>query len=327
MRTPQLPKIATIPVLPALPAWLAFTQGRIWHVRPKNGLDTNPGTTPAQAFKTLAAAKAAATANQNDIVLLYAESNTAADTTDYQAATLDWSKDGVHLIGVNAGCNISPRARVAFISTYATASNLFTVSANGCYVANIELFAGVASALPTGCLNVTGQRNRFENCHIAGIGNDANDIANAYSLRLAGSENEFVRSTIGLDTIARGTGDCAEIVLAGGARNKFVDCDILTFAEANTHQFLKRAAGGSDRFTMFRNCAFINAVQSSGVAMLEALDVTAGGNPAGLILLHGCSLVGAAEWEASAGVSGIVYANMAAANVADGGVAGAVTGA
>jgi hypothetical protein len=323
----RLPKVDNVPVLPALPAWLAFTQGRILHVRPKNGSDTNDGKSPLRAFKSLSAALAAATANQNDIVLLYAEGNAAADTSDYQEATLDWNKDQVHLIGVNAGVNISPRARVAFKSTYAVASNLFTLSANGCYIAHIEFFAGVASALPTGCVNVAGQRNRFESCHIAGIGNDANDIAGAYSLRVAGSENEFIRCTIGLDTIARGTGDNCEILLAGGARNKFVDCDIITFAEVNTHQFLKRAAAASDRFTMFRNCAFVNAVQSTGVSMLEALDVTAGGSPGGLIYLHYCGLVGAAEWEAQAGASGVVYVNSGAASAGDGGVAAAVTGA
>jgi len=323
----RLTKVGNIPVLPALPPWLAFTQGNVWHVKPKTGDDTLDGKRPGCAFKTLAAALAACTAGQNDIVLLYAESNTAGNTTDYQAATLDWNKDQVHLIGVNAGVNISPRSRIAFASTYAVASNLFTLSANGCYVANIEFYAGVASALPTGCMSVTGSRNRVENCHIAGIGNDANDIANAYSLSLAGSENEFVRCTIGLDTIARGTGDNAEIVLAGGARNKFIDCDVITFAEANTHQFLKRAASGSDRYTKFKGCAFINAVKSTGVAMLEALDVTAGGSPGGLILLQDCALVGAAEWEASSGVSGVVYTNSPAASAGDGGVAAAVTGA
>lgn len=320
-------RIDGYPVMPGLPSHLAFTQGKVFHVKPYSGDDTKSGRSPGGAWKTLAKALSEATANQNDVVLLYAESNTAANTTDYQSATLNWNKDGVHLVGVNAGVNVSPRSRVAFASTYDTASNLFTLSANGCYIANIEFFAGVAGTNPTGCFNLTGSRNRIENCHIAGIGHDNNDIANAYSLRVAGSENELVRCTIGLDTISRGTADNAEIVLAGGARNKFVDCDVITFASANTHQFVKRASGGSDRYTTFKNCAFINAVQSTGTSMLEALDVTAGGSPGGLILLQGCALVGAAEWEANSGASGVVYVSSPAASAGDGGVAVAVTGA
>lgn len=323
----RLPRVNDHPVMPGLPPFLAFTQGKVFHVKPYSGDDTHSGRTPGGAWKTLAKALSAATANQNDVVLLYAESNTAASTTDYQAATLDWNKDGVHLIGVNAGVNISPRSRIAFTSAYNTASNLFTLSANGCYVANVEFFAGVAGTNPTGCVNVTGSRNRIENCHIAGIGHDNNDIANAYSLRVAGSENQFIGCTIGLDTISRGTADNAEIVLAGGARNKFQDCEIVTFAAVNTHQFLKRASASSDRFTTFKNCMFINAIQSTGVSMLEALDVTAGGSPGGLIALKDCMLVGAAEWEASSGVSGVVYINSPAPDAANGGVALAVTGA
>lgn len=323
----RLPIVNDHPVMPGLPPFLAFTQGKVFHVKPYSGDDTKTGRTPGGAWKTLAKALASATANQNDVVLLYAESNTAANTTDYLSATLDWNKDGVHIIGINAGGNISPRSRVAFASTYNTASNLFTLSADGCYIANVEFFVGVAGTNPTGCVNVTGERNRIENCHIAGIGHDNNDIANAYSLRVAGSENLFIGCTIGLDTVSRGTADNAEIVLAGGARNKFIDCEIVTFASANTHQFLKRASGGSDRFTIFRNCIFVNAIQSTGVSMLEALDVTAGGSLAGLIALKDCMLIGAAEWEAAAGVSTVCYINSGAADAANGGVALAITGA
>ncbi len=104
--------------MPVLPPELAFTQGQIWHVKPKNGNDTNSGRTANHAFKTLAAALAAATANQNDIVLLYGESNTSADTTDYQSATLDWNKDLVHLVGVGGGAHLAQRARIALASDY-----------------------------------------------------------------------------------------------------------------------------------------------------------------------------------------------------------------
>jgi hypothetical protein len=327
MPTPYLPRVAGVAVLPALPEHLAFTQGNIFHVRPHGGAATNSGKSTVQGLTTLALAKAALTADQNDIVLMYAESNTAASTTDYQAATLDWSKDATHLIGVNAGARFSPRSRIAFLSTYDTASNLFTVSGNGCYFANLEFFAGVAGVNPTGCLSVTGNKNHFKNCHIAGIGNDANDIANAYSLSLAGSENYFEKCVIGMDTISRGTGDNAEIVLAGGARNVFEDCLIVTWAAVNTHQFLKRAASASDRFTLFKRCTFLNYVLGGGVTMLEALDVTAGGAPGGVIVLDSCTVIGAAAWEATAGASGVVYTNSPVGNAATGGVALAVTGA
>jgi len=326
-RTPQFPLTLGIPTVPGLPPWLAYTQGAVWHVKPYSGLDTYDGKSPRKPFKTLVKALASATENQNDVVLYYSESSDKDYTTDLQAAMLDWNKSLVHLVGVNSGVNISPRSRVEFATAYNAAAPLFRVTASGCYIANILFFMGVAGTSPLGSVDVQGSRNRFENCHIAGIGHANNDISNAYSLRCAGEENEFVRCTIGLDTVPRGTGDNCEILLAAGARNKFIDCDILTYAEANTHQFLKKAAGSTDRFTMFRNCTFINAVQSAAVAMLEAFDVTAGGIPGGMIALKNCMLIGAAEWEASVGVSGSVYADMPIPDAASGGVGLAVTGA
>ena len=305
-------------------------QGKSFFVLPYTGSGSS-ARSPRTSVKTLAAALAKCHTDKNDAVKLLAESNTPASTTDYQSATLDWNLDLCHLTGVPDGGNISPRARIAFASGYVGASNLFTLSGNGCVIRNIGFFAGVASANPAGCLKVTGSRNLFENCHIAGIGNDANDIANAYSLYLSGSENVFRRCVIGLDTITRGTGDNAELVLAGGgARNVFEDCLFLSWAGANTHQFVKRGAGGSDRFTLFKRCHFANFELGGGTVMLEVFDVTAGGSPAGFIDLVDCSFSGAAAWEASGGASGIVRANTsaaAAASATSGGQTLAVTGA
>jgi hypothetical protein len=74
-----------------------MTQGNIWFVKPYTGSNSNDGKTPSTAFKTLAGALAAATANHNDIVYFCQENNTASETTDYQSVNLNWNKDGVHL--------------------------------------------------------------------------------------------------------------------------------------------------------------------------------------------------------------------------------------
>jgi hypothetical protein len=218
-------------------SWVVDAPGRAIWVKPVSDNDGNTGLKPAAAVKTLAKALTLATANKNDVVYMVAEGNSASATTDYQSATLTWNKDGVHLVGINAGPRLSHRSRIAFISTYATASNLFTVTAKGCYFENLEFFAGVADANPTGCLLINGgQRNHFKNCHIAGIGNDNNDIAGAYSLYLKGNatENYFEDCVIGCDTISRGSAnsiyeiymdtDTGVVSGAKPARNIFKGC-------------------------------------------------------------------------------------------------------
>ena len=288
-----------------VPAWGAKTiQGNVFYVRPVGGSDGNDGKNPLRAFKTLVAALAACTANQNDTVFFLAESNTSAATTDYQSALLDWNKDMVHLIGVGTGTMINGRSRISSVST-SVLPLLMKVSANGCIISNISVFYGVASALALGCLSVTGQRNLFHQVTVQGIGNITQDALGAYDLVLDGAEeNTFVDCYIGTDTIAR-TVNSRNIILKNGAtRNIFRSSLIVSYATDANYRFVQKASAGIDRFCMFDNCDFINMVKSGSAASLtEAFDITAGGSPNGLIIVKNCSLTGAALWETSAGAS------------------------
>jgi len=246
---------ATLPISTVGP-----TQGNTWFVKPNTGANGNSGKTPAQAFKTLAQALAAATANQNDVVYLMGESNTASATTDYQSSTLDWSKDLVHLIGVGAPSAYSNRARIAQLSTATGLTSLLKVSADGCLISNISIFHGVADATSLQALQVTGTRNVFTNMHIAGIG-DATMLADgACSLFLNGcSETRISHCTIGLDTIARdGTAGTAEIIFDGGAsKTQFEDCLIQGFIDnVGYEHVLVEDSTGAGGLTLFKNCLF-----------------------------------------------------------------------
>lgn len=303
------------------------SQGRPFFVNPYYG--NGNAESPTGGVKTLAAALAKCSGNKNEIVHLLAAHKTTTYTTDYLTSTLDWNLNLTHLLG-SPCARFSPRSRVAFKSTYATASNLFTVSGSDNRFERINFFAGVANANPTGCLKVTGDRNSFIQCHIAGIGADENDIADAYSLYVSGGENWFKGCVIGIDTVSRGTADNCELVLAGGARNVFEDCMFVTWGAVNTHQFVKRAANSTDRSTTFINCSFQNwdLAAGGGATLLEVFDVSAGG---GYIDLDSkCWFSGAAAWEASSGASTIVRAASliaGSASATTGGRAVAVTGA
>lgn len=283
------------------------TQGRIIFCRPGTGSDGRDGSTPQKAVKTLTQALALATANQNDIVALMAESNTAASTTDYQLDNLNWNKDGVHLIGINSGSLHSQRSRVAMISTWTAAHELFTLSANGCIIQGIEFFAGVASANPLGCMSITGDRNVIRRCHIAGQGNTANDIAGAYSLNLTGGiENLIDDCTIGQDTVQLGAASSSVLLFTSGSpantRNHFRNCRFELFTSHATNCLFARGggAGNLDREQIFENCLFINSIASSSTTLTHAMSIATGG---GVVLLVGlCGLYGASGWNANSGV-------------------------
>lgn len=289
-----------------------LTQGNVWWVRPITGSDNNNGASPASAFQTLQAALAAAVPNQNDTVLLCAEGNSASGTTAYQNGLLNWNKDLVHLIGLNAGPLFSQRSRIAFVSTYAAATDLFQLSANGCLIQGIEFFMGVASALPTGCMTVSGLRNHFVRCQITGMGNTANDISGAYSLNLKGAEeNLFEDCTIGQDTVQLGAGTSNSVLLFTSAspantRNWFRNCRFMLDTSSATACLFARGggAGNLDRETVFEDCLFLNGIGSASTALTHAMAIVTGG---GTILLTGSKtgLFGASGWNAT---SGILYA-------------------
>ena len=261
----------------ALALQIMLTQGNIWHVKPYTGLDSRDGKTSATAFKTLVAALAAATANQNDIVLLYAESASAGNTTDYQAATLDWNKDLVHLIGVSNGTLIGSRSRIAPLSSVTAFANLFTLSANGCLINNILFIQEAMLTNPTAastCMTVSGQRNRIVNCQISGIADSTLDDAGSNSLTVTGSENIFQHCYIGLDSIIRATSVTEVIISGAAARSIFENCHFETWTSGSAFKMISIGTG-VDRFVKFVNCDFVAAQNiPSAVAPTGLIGIT-----------------------------------------------------
>ena len=259
-----------------------MTQGNIFYVKPFTGSNNSDGKTPATAFKTLACALSNATANQNDVVVMFAESNTAGNTTDYQSVNLAWNKDMVHLIGVNAGGASSMRSRVAPLSTAAIFYNLFTLSASGCLIQNIEFYQGAmltSAAAAATCVTVSGSRNHFVNCQISGIGDTTLDFAGSNSLTLSGSENTFDNCYIGLDTVLRAT-SVTEVILSGApARNVFRKCFFRTYTSSTAFKLITIPTT-ADRFTLLENCYFTaaqnitSAVVPTGVIGITTMNGT-----------------------------------------------------
>lgn len=270
-------------------------QGNIFYVRPHGGSDGQDGRSPQTAFKTLTIALSSCVANQNDIVYLMAESNTAANTTDYQAVTLDWNKDGVHLIGVNGGSMIGQRSRISNLSSAVALAPMFKVSANNCYISNIEFFQGTPGSGTTSiCVQVTGQRNVFSNCQISGNGDltGVTDVSGTRSLKVSGQENLFRHCYIGLDTVLRAT-QTTEVEILTGARNIFENCQFETYTSLSTFKMIS-VATDTDRFVKFKDCEFI-AVQNitSAVAPTGLIGIT---TMNGQVLLRGTYLYGFAQY-------------------------------
>lgn len=266
---------STLNAINSLASLLFPTQGNVFFVNPRTGLDFNPGTA-ASPLKTLRQALSLCTANQNDIVYLCAASNTASQTTDYLASNLDWNKDLTHLIGINSGGALGQRSRISNLATAAAMAPMLTLSANGCLFQNLEVLQGTPGSGTTSiAMEVSGQRNHIVNCQISGMADltGVADVAGSRSLKLSGSENTFDNCYIGLDTVIRAT-MTAEVEHSAGARNIFRNCQIESYTSLSTFKAFT-VATGVDRFCRFDDCMFI-AVQNitSAVAPTGAVGIT-----------------------------------------------------
>jgi hypothetical protein len=308
--------------IPVIPNNIPFGKtSKCFFVAPNSGSDGASGISTKCALKTLSKALSLATANSNDVIFLMAESNTAADTSDLQTATLDWNKDLVHLVGICAPTVVSQRARIANASTSAL-SPVLTVSANGCSFSNIQIVNEIANATALLAVKVTGDRNCFENVHFAGVVNATQSAAGAASLKIdAGSENVFRNCTIGVDTASYDADATGVLFDTDATRNMFVDCAFQGFITAAGYAHVTIAdATGIDRWNTFKNCIFRAESANKAVAQTSVFSIPAISQ--GKIELFGSvaySDGGAVDWDSND--RGIIWNNqVAAAASAAGGI-------
>lgn len=289
--------------------------GNWWFVNPAAGSDAYDGTSPQTPFQTIYAAYAAATAGNNDVIIVIGNGSTSgtarmstalAQSVDSTATTgtITWAKNATHLIGVTAPTSVSNRARFApptgtyAASTFGNNGNMFNVTASGCIFMNFSLFngfsAGSASQI---CWIENGGRNYYQNVDFGGFGDTASaQGSGARALKVMGTgENTFVGCTIGLDTVTRTTTNANLELAAGTARNKFIDCDFPMMTSSSGSLFIVgTGAAAIDRWTKFQRCLFFNAVgsTSTGVSVVASLNAAAGGS----LVFNNCTSVGATKW-------------------------------
>jgi hypothetical protein len=278
------------------------SRGKAFFVDPARGSDGNRGTDWRQPLASVTKALSLATDKAGDVIYLLNDGNTSGTSRD--AATIAWSKDNTHLIGLCAPSMMSQRARISPpTSATAIVTPQMTVSADGCVFANVAFFEGTSEdSVASECIRVTGSRNYFYNVAMMNMGDVTNghsgDEAASCHLKISGGgENVFENCYIGLDTAARTAANANVEFLGGTTRNIFRNCVFPAFADDGAVLFVKAdGAGDIDRFALFENCTFINATNSTATAMTAAINAHA--SAGGHIILKGCMLVGATDWTA-----------------------------
>ncbi len=252
-----------------MPGLLPFgPDSRCFFVDPANGSASNDGLTPQTAVASVATAYAKTVSGKNDIVFFI-----GGATGDTLTTALTWSNSYTHLIGLSSPLpGVGQRCRITGGAT-TDLTEVITVSGSGCIFANLQIANWTDADADSGALVVSGDRNVFYNCFIAGMGHATPAArAGSYSLSLTGDENFFERCSIGLDTITRAAANAELVVSGAAARNRFWDCDFLSFSDTAGHAAVKIT--DMDRYIEFYNCLFHNFSTNWSQALTDAFLIS-----------------------------------------------------
>lgn len=283
-----------------------FTGNYFW-VDPVNGSDGATGG-PQSPFATLTQALTAATAGNNDVIFL---------TGSYKpTATVTWSKNNTHLVGLTAG-NYGT-ALITVASTAATSgaiTPLVNVTATGCIFQNISALSGIAQAITQVCWAEAGGQNTYINCNFSQVGNaTAAAQAGCRALTLASTNNTFLNCVIGGDAIIRGTGTNFTMqLLAGAGSSIFRGCifPMYTSVAANVH--VNTSATTLSGYFIFDGCTFINDVNNTSGTTTTVAMTAATASLSTIVLTPSTTVVGSTTVVASGGAIWVSTAASAAA--------------
>jgi hypothetical protein len=284
-----------------------FTGNYFW-VDGTNGSDGNTGG-PQDPFKTLTQAQTACLAGNNDVVFF--------TNTFSPAATLTWSKNNTHLIGLSLSPYASPSISVAnTAATSGAISPLVNVTATGCIFQNFSVVSGIAQAAAQIAWAEAGGNNTYIGVNFNQVGNaTAAAHAGNRALTIASVNNYFYNCVIGSDAIIRATGTNISLeLLSGGGSCYFQTCIFPIYTSVAANTFVKTTATTLSGYFIFDNCIFINDVNNtSGTTMTVAMTV-ATASLSTVVLTPSTTVVGCTTVVASGGAIWVSTGTAVAAN-------------
>jgi hypothetical protein len=236
--------------------------GNTYFVDYRNGDDTNPGTKD-NPFKTLSAAYAACTTNNDDLIII------DGDSTVAETAMITWAKNRITVYGANGGRMYGQAAKVSIgVTTAATDIALMTVTGVRNNFIGIKFISNntVAEGLYT--IAEGGEYTTYINCEFY-KSTDLDD-AGASEFLHNGDSTQFFNCTFG--SSANETGNIrANVLLTATLSGKkcrdtyFDNCIFLGKADDTDKVFVYGAnATDVERMLYMKDCLFINNVLGAG---------------------------------------------------------------
>ena len=234
--------------------------GNHWYVDYRNGSDTNDGNTWAKAFKTYAAAVAAAVSNNNDVI------HVDGDSTVAESAMVTISKNRLHTIGHNGALGHFGHGAKISLGVTTAATDIATIKNTGVRntFTGIKFINNNTVAEGLYCFAEGGEFSRFYNCTFykstdLDVSLAAEMLANGDSMMAYNCTFGSLANIIADDKI-RPNMLCSATLSGKKLRDNYLENCLFWSKAAGTEAVRVYGANADDieRLLMLNGCSFIN---------------------------------------------------------------------
>lgn len=247
-------------------------------------------------YTTLNAAYSAATSNANDIILL------AGHSSHTLSAAIDWTKNRIHVIGMDGGDRLVQQGAKVQNSTSDTDAYIIKVTGVRNSFRNIKFIQNSTNAAALTVLQMGGEGNLYKNCSFTFGVADNLDQTDAYEVVMGEDSGTFIDCQFGVDTLltsaARSVMRIDQVTSGQEFKsNRFRGCHFLISSSSATAEFITMAAAGDILFTnLFEECTFSASIDSAGGAALTRGVSTPNGVTKGTLYFRNPVVFGAANF-------------------------------
>jgi len=221
-------------------------------------------------FTSLANAYAACESNNNDVILLDANSS-------HSQAMITVSKSRVHFFGLDGGGRLNSQGTKISTPATSVAASVAVITNTGTRNTyhNIKFIQNGTNAAQNTAFHDTGEGTFCKNCsfHM----NSLLSTASRSSVKFAGDTCHYEDCQIGNSTVLATAGNVAPLLIMNPARySYFVNCKMISYNTQTTASCIDAPeADGVIGWIMFENCKLISANKGNGAtaagAMAEAV--------------------------------------------------------
>ena len=225
-------------------------------------------------YRTLAAAYDACTSNANDVILL------SAHTTHSLTTGIAWSKNRIHVIGMDGGDRLVQQGAKVELSGAVDSAYVIKVTGVRNSFRNIKFIQSSTHANALTVLQEGGEGNLYKNCSFIFGVVDNLDQTTAHEV-LAGSDSAtYLNCTFGADTLltsaARSVFHIDQVTTSQEFKSNILrECIFIISSSSSTATFVRLDAVGDILFTnIFDRCIFCASVDSAGGAAIAEASQT-----------------------------------------------------